>query len=96
MPQTGAERQAAFRKRHEILVSQVWELIDEVSAALERGRCPEVVGKLPDEPGAAALELAKRMREKKLIACQREDRNGAAGQAGSGKPEEPATRNKEP
>jgi hypothetical protein len=67
-----AERQAAHRERTKLLRSPIRRMLDELASACDRGRCSRFADNLPEEDTAAIEELARRLREVRIIVCKPE------------------------
>jgi len=71
-----AQRQAAFRQRRDARLSeldlQAQRIINALSGACERGRCPALTNHLPEPPQAGLAELVRRLEDRRLIVCKNE------------------------
>jgi nitrogen-specific signal transduction histidine kinase len=71
---TNRERQARHAAKTAALVTLAEELKHALSGACERGRSAGLTNHLPEDPAEWIPELVRRLEERKLIACKREDR----------------------
>ncbi len=71
---SGAERQAEYRRRNEVLVRDVRALLAALAGACERGRCPRLTNRLPDELSECLPELTRRLENAKVIVARKDAR----------------------
>ncbi|HEU4752558.1 MAG TPA: hypothetical protein VFU47_05570 [Armatimonadota bacterium] len=70
---TNAEKQAAYRKRRELVMGHLQHLRDALCAACERGRSARLTNHLPEEPQAWMPELTRRLEGVRLIVATRQE-----------------------